>query len=474
MSSRYFDLIVIGSGPGGEKGAAQAAYFGKKVLLIEKEERLGGACIHSGSIPSKTLRETALYYAGLKQRELYGSLSSLCTETNPTVEDLMIRKDKVVDALSSEVRNNMEINHGVKVLKGTGSLLGGKRVRVIKDDAQVQEYRAGVILLATGSRPYRPRHVPFDSDRVFDSDSVLKMPFLPQRMLIVGGGVIACEYACIFAALGVGVTLVGEQERLVSFVDGEMSVVLQERFVASLGIDVRTSTPITSFEHDQDEVRIRLKDGSILQTDALLFAAGRVGNVEQLGLERESLRTDSRGCIDVNEKYRTATEGVYAVGDLVGFPSLASVSMEQGRVAVSDAFGFAYKQGVAQELPFCIYTIPELASVGKTEQDCQQENIPYLVGRTRFRTNPRGQIVGDTEGFLKLIFHAEDKRLLGTHILGEAGAENIHLAAAVLHYGGTIDYFIDAVFNYPTLSDAYKYAAYDGLGALARHHVLAE
>ncbi len=471
MSSRYFDLIVIGSGPSGEKGAAQAAYFGKKVLLIEQNERLGGACIHSGTIPSKTLRETALYYAGLKQRELYG-LSSL-SQTNLTVEGVMTRKDKVVDALSSQVETNMEVNHQVQVVRGTGILLGGKRVRVV-NDAQVQEFRAGVILLATGSRPYRPRDVPFDSDRVFDSDSVLKMPFLPQRMIIVGGGAIGCEYACIFAALGVGVTLVEEQERLVSFVDGEMSVVLQERFVGSLGIDVRTSTPITSFEHDQDEVRIRLKDGSILQADALLFAAGRVGNVEQLGLESEGLRADSRGRIDVNEKYRTTAEGVYAVGDLVGFPSLANVSMEQGRVAVSDAFGFAYKQGVANELPRCIYTIPELASVGKTEQDCQKENIPYLVGRTRFRTNARGQIVGDTEGFLKLIFHAEDKRLLGAHILGEAGAENIHLAAAVLHYEDTIDYFIDAVFNYPTLSDAYKYAAYDGLGAFASHHVLAE
>jgi NAD(P) transhydrogenase len=453
MNNNRFDLIVIGSGPGGEKGAAQAAYFGKKVLLIEKEQRLGGACIHTGTIPSKTLLETAL-----------------SAPTNLSIEGLMTRKDRVVDALSSQVRTNMEVIHQVQIVRGTGSLTGGKVVRVRLDNGETEEYKAEVILLATGSRPYRPMEVPFDSDRVFDSDTVLEMAFLPQRIIVVGGGVVACEYACIFAALGVEVTVVEERERLVSFADEELSSVLEERFVTSKGIQVRTNTHITLYDHDEDEVRIQLADGLTLHADALLFAAGRIGNVEQLGLETENLNADSRGRIGVNEKYRTSADGIYAVGDLVGFPSLASVSMEQGRIAVCDAFGFGYKQKLAHELPLCIYTIPELAGVGKTEQDCQKENIPYLVGRTKFGTNARGQIGGDTEGFLKLIFHADDKKLLGAHILGEAAAENIHLAAAVLHYGDTIDYFIDAVFNYPTLSDAYKYAAYDGLGAFSKHH----
>ena len=460
-----FDLIVIGSGPAGEKGAAQAAYFGKRVALIERRAELGGAGINTGTVPSKTLRESALYFSGLRQRGLYGIDYSL--REGLTVQDFMHHKDAVVSAERAKILANLAA-HKIELISGAAQFEDAHTIQVVGQDEKKRTLRGEAILIATGSKPHRPPEIPFDDQFIFDSDSILKMERIPKSMVVVGGGVIGCEYASIFTAMGVEVSLVDGRDRLLPFLDAEISEQLRER-LASLGVQFYFQERPKLTERTSTNIRMTLASGKTVEAETALFAAGRRGAVEGLELESAGLGVNPRGNIDVNEHYQTDVKHIYAAGDVIGFPALASTSMEQGRVAMCHAFGFPYKQRLASQLPMGIYTIPEISAVGETEESCREKKIEFAVGRAKYSNNARGQIIGDFAGMLKLIFRRPNKQLLGVQILGESATELIHLGLAVLEAGGTIDTFIELVFNYPTLSEMYKYAAYDGLGNLAGH-----
>jgi NAD(P) transhydrogenase len=461
MTSQYdYDLIVIGSGPAGEKGAAQAAYFGKKVALIERAPHLGGAGINTGTVPSKTLRETALYFSGLRQRGLYGIDYSL--KDNLTVGDFMYRKQIVVESEWGIIQRNLDRHH-IEVIHGEASLRDAHTVRVRQPDGTESALTTHFILVATGSSPFHPPEVPFDHRLIYDSDSILNMSHIPKTMTVVGGGVIGIEYATIFTALGVQVTLVESRNRLLSFVDGEI-VERMQRHLERLGLRFILNTRVNQLHVHEDHVDMTLQTGERLDCEIALYAAGRQSNVEGLGLEAVGVTLGNRGLILVNEKYQTSVPNIYAAGDVIGFPALASTSMEQARVAMVHAFGLRYKEQVSPIIPLAIYTIPEISTVGLSEDDCKAKSLPYLVGRAYYETSARGQIIGDLSGMLKLVFARDDKKLLGAHHIGEMASELVHIGAHVMAAGGTIDAFINAVYNYPTLADSYKYAAYDGLG----------
>jgi NAD(P) transhydrogenase len=464
---QQFDLIVIGSGPAGEKGAVQAAYFGKRVALIEHDVCLGGACVNTGTIPSKILRESALYFSGIAQRGLYGLDYSL--KEGLTVKNFMHRKDVIVEAQRQKVLQNL-VAHGVELMRGVASFEDASTVSVHKSNRERESIRGSAVLIATGSAPHRAPEIPFDDKVVFDSDSILEMGSIPRSMAIVGGGVIGCEYASIFTALGVEVALVDGRDRVLPFLDKEISECLRER-LTKLGVHFYLGERTTQIERTPNGVRIGLQSGSTLAVETALFAAGRRGAVSHLGLEKAGVTLNKRGYIEVNNDYRTSAATVYAAGDVIGFPALASTSMEQARVAVCHAFGFSYKQRVASLLPMGVYTIPEISAVGETEESCTEKGIDFAVGRARYANNVRGQIIGDSAGLLKLLFAKSDKRLLGVQIIGDTATELIHLGMMALESKMTIDVFIDFVFNYPTLSEMYKYAAYDGLGNLSGHKV---
>ena len=460
-----YDLIVIGSGPAGEKGAAQAAYFGKRVALIECSSILGGACVNTGTIPSKILRESALYYSGVQQRGLYGVDYSL--KDRLTVKNFMHRKDVVVETQREKLRENLAA-HKVDLIRGFASFDGPNTVAVHTPRNEKLALRGEVILIGTGSAPHRAPEIPFDDEVVFDSDSILQMGAIPKSLAVIGGGVIGCEYASIFTALGVEVALVDGRDRVLPFLDAEISECLRQS-LADLGVRFYFGERMSQIERIQNSVRITLHSGKTLEMEAALFAAGRRGVVEKLGLESAGVTLNKRGYIEVNENYRTSAPSIYAAGDVIGFPALASTSMEQARVAVCHAFGFQYKQRLASNLPMGIYTIPEISAVGETEEFCKEKKIDYEVGRARYPNNVRGQIVGDRTGLMKLIFKKTDRRLLGVQIIGENATELIHLGMMALESGMALDVFIEFAFNYPTLSEMYKYAAYDGLGNLTGH-----
>ncbi len=458
-----FDLIVIGSGPAGEKGAAQAAYFGKRVALVEKHGLLGGALINTGTIPSKTLRETALYFSGLEQRGLYGIDYTL--RENLTVPQFMHREVEVTQSLRDLVGLNLS-RHAIAVYHGEARFKDANTLAVLHE-TRTETLRAPVILIATGSRPAWPKDTPHDP-RLYDSDTILHMDQIPKSLAVIGAGVIGCEYATMFQALGVKVTLVCSSERLLPFLDGEIGEHLRLQF-DFLGLELRRNTRLleTVLDADPASVLLRLSDGD-LWVDRVLFATGRNGATEKLALDLAGLAANERGLLSVNEHYQTSAGHIYAAGDVIGFPALASTSMEQARVAMCHAFDLGYKDRVSPILPMAIYTIPEVASVGETEESCAAKGIPCLAGRASYRGNARGQIVGDLQGLIKLVFRTPDKKLLGVHIVGEGASELVHVGQAVMHFGGAIDDFIKMVFNIPTLGDAYKYAAYDGLQALAK------
>lgn len=457
----HFDLVVIGSGPAGEKGAAQAAYFGKKVALVERAEHLGGAGINTGTVPSKTLRETALYFSGLRQRGLYGIDYSL--KEGLTVGHFMYREHIVVENGRTLIGRNLA-RHDIEVFWGEASFVDANTVRVRHADGTDLDLTAEIVLIATGSSPYHPPEVPFDHRLIYDSDSILRMDRIPRTMAVVGGGVIGTEYASVFTALGVKVTLVEGRDRLLPFVDGEIASRLQEQ-LERLGLRFVFGDRVKSIAVHDDHVDLTLGRGELLECDIALFAAGRQSNVEALGLEHVGVAVGERGLIKVDATYRTTVENIYAAGDVIGFPALASTSMEQARVAMVHAFGLHYKEHMSPVLPFAVYAIPELSMVGLTEDDCRAKGIPYLVGRAFYVNSARGQIIGDASGMLKLVFSPADLRLLGVHVIGEMASELVHLGAQVIESSGTIEVFIRSVYNYPTLSDSYKYAAYDGLGA---------
>ena len=454
-----YDLIVIGGGPAGEKGAVKAAYFGKHVALVERQAYLGGAGINTGTVPSKTLRESALYFSGLQQRGLYGIDYSL--KENLSVTDFMHREQVVVNAERVIIGNNIDRHH-VHLICGEASLKDAHTVTVQTATGQ-EELQAAVILIATGSSPHHPPEIPFDHKLIYDSDSILQMDRIPGSMAVVGGGVIGTEYASIFTALGVRVTLIEPRGRIVPFVDTEIS----GRMIAhleKLGLQFRLNDRMTGITTHGDRVKLKLESGGEHEFDIALIAAGRQSNVQDLGLEKIGVKLGNRGLVIVDENYQTSIPGIYAAGDVIGFPALASTSMEQARAAIVHAFNLSYKEKLAPFLPLAVYAIPELSAIGVTEDECKEKDIPYLVGRAYYENNARGMIIGDLSGMVKLVFSPADKKLLGAHILGEQASELIHIAEHVMLTGGSIDAFIDAVYNYPTLADAYQYAAYDGLG----------
>jgi NAD(P) transhydrogenase len=464
--SMDYDLVVIGSGPAGEKGAAEAAYFGKKVALIERAMHPGGAGINTGTVPSKTLRETALYFSGLLQRGLYGIDYSL--KENISVKDFMYRKQIVLEEEWKIINQNLK-NNQIETISGTASLKDAHTVHVVQTTGEELDLKSQIILIASGSAPFHPQEIDFDHLLIHDSDSILEIDSIPKSMAIIGGGVIASEYASVFAALGVKVTLIAPREKLLAFIDDEITAILLKG-MEELGVHFMFIDWKANLEAHADHVTLLLPEGQKLDCDIALFPAGRQGNIEGLGLELLGMELGPRGLIKVNPQYQTNIPSIYAAGDVIGFPALASSSMEQARVAMVHAFGLHAKEAMSPVLPLAVYTIPEVSMAGLTEEDCQAKNIPYLVGRAYYSKNARGLIIGDKNGILKLIFSPADKTLLGVHIVGELASELIHIGADVVEENGTIDRFIRAVYNYPTLSEMYKYAAYDGLIKLDAYH----
>ncbi len=458
-----FDLIVLGAGPAGEKGAVQAAYFGKRVAIVEREHEPGGAAVHTGTLPSKTLRESALYLSGYHARELYGVAVALAPAA--TVPLLSSRRRAIEAAEARAFRRNFE-RHGVTTLEGEARFTGPHEIAV-KSGGGERRITGEFILVATGSRPHRPADIDFADTSIHDSDEILGIESLPRSLTVLGGGVIGCEYACMFAALGVEVTLVDARPEILPFLDLEIVGRLKGA-MESLGVLLVQGVGWKKVERRGEEIVATLADGRTLVAEQLLFTAGRSGRTEGLGLETIGLAPDARGCLKVDECYRTGLPHVFAAGDVIGFPALASVSMEQGRVAVCHAFGFPYKQAVAATMPYGIYTIPEVSAYGETEESCHAKGIDYVAGRALYADNPRGKITGDLQGVTKLVVEVGTRRLLGVHVIGERASELVHIGQAVVHLGGTVDAFIEMVFNYPTLADSYKYAAYDCLAALAK------
>jgi NAD(P) transhydrogenase len=464
-AAETFDLVVIGSGPAGEKGAVQAAYFGKRVALVEQAAQVGGACVHTGTLPSKTLREAALYVTGFRKQELYGMTLDL--DRQASVRRLMGRLRAVTEGQVAQISHNLD-RHGVTLIRGTASFVSPREVAVdAGDGASPRRLTASTFLIATGSSPHRPPGVPFDDPDVEDSDTILDLDRIPDGLAVVGGGVIGCEYACIFAALGTHVTIVEGRSSLMGFLDHEMSDRLR-RGLERGGHEILLGDAVESVARRSGRLRLQLTSGAERMVDKVLYSAGRAGNTGALHLSQAGVTLDPKGRVLVNEHFQTVVPHIYAAGDVIGNPALASVSMEQGRVAVCHAFGFSYKTHVSDVTPFGVYTIPEISMVGASEESLAKNGVLFEVGRTSFSENARGQIIGEDDGLIKLLFAVPSKKLLGVHIIGERATELIHIGQMVMELGGTIDVFIDTVFNFPTLSHAYKHAAYDGLDNLAR------
>ena len=462
MEPEHFDMVVIGAGPAGEKAAAQAAYFGRSVAIVERERRPGGAAVLNAGVPTKTLRETALYITGFRARNVYG----IGLELDPyaALSHLRSRTDQVVKTMTQAVEDNIA-RHGIKLICGIARLGPDRSVLVACEDGTSRLLKPEVIVIATGSRPFHPPDVPFEDPDIEDSESVIGIERPLRSIVVVGGGAVGCEYASIFAALGVEVTLVDSAPRLLPFMDAEISDLLASVF-RKMGLRVLLGAGRASVEREPAGLKLTLASGEVIRPEKVLFAAGRAGNTEGLGLTEAGVETDERGRVLVDDHFRTTANGIYAAGDVIGPPALASVSMEQGRVAACHALGIAFKETVDPLPPFGVYSIPEVAMVGLTEEAARARGLVYEIGRAWFARNTRATIAGQPEGLLKLVFDRADKRLLGVHILGTSAAELIHQGQAVLHFAGTIDYFIHSTFNVPTESEAYKYAAYDGLQRL--------
>lgn len=488
MRADHYDLIVIGSGPAGEKGAAQAAYFGKRVALIEREPVLGGATANTGTLPSKTLRETALFLSGFRHRELDG-LDFRGLKDEVTIRDFMGREKVIVERERLRIRENLE-RHRITLVQGAASFWDAHTLSVQAADGSVSQLHGDYILIATGATPFRPPGFDFDDPRVHDSDSILGLRDMPRSMLVVGGGVIGCEYACTFAALGIQVRLAEKRERIILSLDGEIAAALQAE-MQEMGVRLRLGDTIAAINYGgllketrspnaqglvaessvAEQIAVTMKSGAVVNVDTILISSGRLGNTKALNLAAVGIDVDERGRIPVNQHYQTAVPHVYAAGDVINGPGLASTAIEQARVAMVHAFQFKYlgskgKQAVAPVLPYAIYTIPECSMAGETEESLQEKNIPYVVGRAMYDKNARGQIIGDLGGFLKLLFHKDDMRLLGVHVLGEQAAELVHVGLTALLAGEGADLFIQTCYNYPTLTELYKYATYDALGKL--------
>ena len=450
----HYDMLVIGSGPAGQKAAIQAAKAGKKAGIIERRHVVGGICTNTGTIPSKSLREAVLFLSGFRQRNVYGA--SFRVKSDVTLEDLSLRCQHVIKAEQEIIKNQLARNH-VDFIHGTAIFTEAHRLAIVNGADRV-EYGADYIVIACGTEPARPAEIPFDSETVIDSDCLLSLKQLPKGLTIVGGGVIGCEYACMLATLGIPVTLVERRPRLLEFVDTEIIEALQYH-MRQIGVTLRFNEEVVGVEKSPDSsVTIRLKSGKQVRAPLLLYSVGRSGATRGLGLEAIGLQTDERGRIKVNANFQTVLPHIYAVGDVVGFPSLASSSMQQGRHAACHAFGIRCET-TNLLLPYGIYSIPEISMVGRNEEELTRDGVPYELGISRYREIARGQLIGDTVGMLKLLFHSDTRELLGVHGIGEGATELIHIGQAVMALGGKLDYFIDTVFNYPTLAECYKVAA---------------
>ena len=459
----HYDMVVLGAGPTGEKAAAQAAYWGKRVAVVERAPDPGGAMVAS-AVSTKTIREAALYLTGFRRREVYGVGMNLAPEL--ALDRLHDRTRHVVRTMREAAEQNLR-RHNIDVVQGAASLAPGRVVEVRGPDSELRRLSADVVLIATGSRPLHPPGIPFEDPDVLDSEAARELDRPLRSLVVVGGGAVGCECASVFTALGADVTLVDSGPRLLSFMDGEVADLLADTF-RSLGMSVRLGAGRAQVSRDDGGIRVELADGDVLRPEKIVFAAGRVGNTDGLGLAEAAVATDERGRIVVDEHYRTTADGIYAAGDVIGPPALASVSMEQGRVAACHAFDIPLKQTVDRLAPFGVYSIPEVAMAGLTEEAAAADGVAYAVGRAWFEANTRAAISGSTDGLVKLVFAREDRRLLGVHVLGEAATELVHLGQAVINFKGPIDYFIHATFNVPTATEAYKYAAYDGLRAVGR------
>lgn len=462
MTHKEYDLIVIGSGPAGEKAAIEASKMRKTTAIIEKRSVQGGVCIHTGTIPSKTLRETVLYISGLRQRSVYGMMGGV--KQNVSVRELMYRKGQVVQQELDVIQQNMA-RYRIEVIQGHGVITDSNTVVVSDADDNTRILKAQNIVISTGTKPYHPDHVEFDNHYIYDGESILELDTLPRSMTIVGGGVIGCEYASIFAHIGVKVTIVDRRESLLSFLDREIADNLLY-LMRKYRINLVLGDGDRDIKVENNQVVLTTESGRKVLSDRLIYAAGRVGNTEGMGLETVGIEVDKRGIIKVDDRYRTSVANIYAVGDVIGFPSLASVSMDQGRLAAIHAFKKGDTSCINNLLPFGIYTIPEVSMVGETEETLSKSGQDYEVGSARYFELARGQIINDHDGMLKLIFDPESRRILGVHIVGERATELIHIGQAVMTLGGTLDYFIETVLNYPTLSEAYKVAALDGFSRL--------
>ncbi|PPJ46746.1 Si-specific NAD(P)(+) transhydrogenase [Rhizobium sp. KAs_5_22] len=453
-----YDFVVVGSGPAGRRAAIQAAKLGKKVLVIEKGTRVGGVSVHTGTIPSKTLRETALNLTGWRERGFYGR--SYRVKQEISAEDLrrrlLITLDHEVDVLEHQFARNR-----VSQLRGHARFIDKNTLEVEKEDGEIIRVHAGAVLLAVGTRPYRPAHIPFDGDKIIDSDEILEIKDLPRSMVVIGAGVIGIEYATIFSALDTAVTVIEPRDSMLEFLDKE----IVEDFAYQLrdrNMKLVFGQTVEKVEKDQTgKCRVTLQNGRSMIAEMVLFAAGRVGATDSLDLAACGLEADSRGRIKVDpDTFQTAVPGIYAAGDVVGFPSLASTSMEQGRIAARHAVG-APAQEPPQFFPYGIYAVPEISTCGLTEEEVQQRGIPYECGVAHFRETSRGHIMGLDSGLLKMIFSLKTRRLLGVHIVGEGATELVHIGQAVLNLKGTVEYFVENTFNYPTLAEAYKIAGLD-------------
>jgi NAD(P) transhydrogenase len=465
MSAVKYDLIVIGSGPAGQRAAVAAAKTGKRVAVVEARSVVGGVCVNTGTIPSKTMREAVLHLSGYNYRSVYGV--NYRVKEKITMADLAFRVQAVikteVDVTEAQLSRN-----GIDVVHGIARFLDPHQVHVEGPQTETT-LEAGRIIIAVGTQPACSPKVPVNGRTIVNSDQILDLPELPRSLIVVGGGVIGVEYTCMFAVLGVRVTLIEKRSRLLDFADQEIIEALSYHLRDSR-VTLRLGEEVESVEEPSPgTVVANLQSKKKVSGDGLLYAVGRQGNVDDLNLAAAGLEADSRGRIAVDENFQTKVEHIFAAGDVVGFPSLASVSMEQGRIAAARAFDDRAATSNPGVYPYGIYTIPEISFIGKTEEQLTDEDVPYEVGMAYYREVARGQIRGDTTGRLKLIFHRETRKVLGVHIIGEGAAELVHIGQAVMTLDGTVDYFIDTVFNYPTLAECYKVAAFNGLGRLHRY-----
>ena len=451
---KEFDLIVIGSGPAGQRAAVQAAKLGKRAAIVEKSVRVGGVSVHTGTIPSKTVREAVLYLSGWKQRGFYGMGHRERKRVTP--DDVLHRVNVTLDHQVEVMCDQLERN-GVEIVTGCAEFVDTHTIAVAQPGGEVLQLRFKHLLLAVGTKPHRPSSIPFNGENILDSDEILRFSKMPRSLTVVGGGVIGMEYATIFSALDVQVTLVESRPRVLDFLDHEVIDEFQHQ-IRDRGMVLRLDETVAEIKVSNGKVLTTLQSGKKIQTDMLLYAAGRAGATDKLKLEKAGLSADSRGRLNVNEFYQTDVPHIYAAGDVIGFPSLAATSMVQGRLAACHMFNHEYRNQM-EFFPYGIYSVPEISMVGATEAELKDKGIAYETGVARFREVARGQILGLRQGLLKMLFSIDDHKLLGAHVVGEGATELIHIGQAVLTLGGTLEYFVDSAFNYPTLAEAYKVAA---------------